>query len=103
MEEYDENNQFKKEEAYALAGQLLALVESDSLRQSYINELCKKKRMGSVKKILTDVVKKAVEEYLEHEKHVFSEDQRKDIIHYGLYEESNSYFASNNTGNEGNR
>ena len=101
MEEWDPNNQWKKEEAYALAGQLLAMVESDSLRQSYINELCKKNRMGPVKKILSDVVKKARDEYLEEEGQVFDEQQRKDIIHYGLYCENSSYFANNHTSNEG--
>jgi DNA primase len=93
MLEWDKEDVFKKETAYQKAGELLALIKSDTLRESYIRELTKPARMGAVKGILSDAVKRAKAEQFEKKSDLTTQ-QETDIIEFGLYKSNNSYFVS---------
>jgi len=95
MREWDDKDTFKKETAYNIAGQLLSLVESDTLRDQYVRELTAKNRMGAVKTILTDAVKRERDKRLDKaNKRNLNHEQERDIIEFGIYRQNNCYFAS---------
>lgn len=100
MLEWHEKDVFKQERAFNLAGQLIAKFESTTLRENYIRELCKKNRMGSVRKQLNDRISHysdiaaAKDSWLNNQ-------QERDVIEYGLYEKDNRYFVCNDPQSEG--
>lgn len=94
MEEWDTNNQLKKENAYQLAGELMAYLDSSTLQESYLRELTKKSRMDSVKTILKEIIQKNEEKLLNKNVSPLKKDQERDIINYGIYEDGNRYFVS---------
>ena len=81
---------YQRDAATNVAGQLLSLIESQSLRDFYVRELCKKQNLGAVKTVLNDTV----DTYQKNkgEKSKLSPKQQQDIIKYGLYEKNNQYF-----------
>jgi len=93
MSQWDKDDIFKKEQCYQKAGELLAMIDSDTLRESYLRELTKPSRMGAVKGILGDAVKRAKAQKSER-KSELSKEQERDVIEYGLYSDKNCYFAS---------
>lgn len=91
MLEWHDTDNFKKEKAYNLAAQLLSLIDSASLQETYIRELCKKGNMGSVRRILTDKLRQESTRLLKKET-TLNRQQQLDVVNYGLYEQDNRYF-----------
>ncbi len=100
MLDWDDSDVFAKERAFNIAGELLAAMESTTLRETYIRELTKKGRMGSVRKQIQDRVEHYEKKSLKGTKN-FSEDQERSIIEFGLYEKNNRYFVSSDAESEG--
>lgn len=98
MMEWDADNLMRQEVALDLAGQLLAALESTTLRQNYIRELTKKNRMGAVKKLIDEKVSKYMEKA---ETSKLTDQQTRSIIEYGLYERNHCYYVSSNADSEG--
>lgn len=97
MCEYDKDDVFKKETATHIAAQLLSLIESETLRDFYVRELCKPANLGAVKNIVTS----AIRQYADNKrvKSDLSPKQKQDVIAYGIYIRDNKYFvASDVTG-----
>lgn len=92
MCEYDKDDVFKKDVATQLAGALLSLIESESLRDFYVRELCSPKHLGAVKNILNQAVKQHTE--TQGRKSELSPKQKQDVIAYGIYERDNKYFIA---------
>jgi DNA primase len=91
---------FQREKAFRIAGELLAHIDSSTLRETYIRELTKNSRMGRVKQIL----KEAIEEYQKQnlkKDSPLARDQQDDVMNYGIYIKSNKYFVSSQVDNEG--
>ncbi len=92
MEEYDKDDVFKKETATQVAAQLLSLIESETLRDFYVRELCKPAHLGAVKAILTGAIKQHSD--TRRHKSNLTPKQKQDIIAYGIYERDNKYFVT---------
>ncbi|HRI61226.1 MAG TPA: hypothetical protein PK228_15910, partial [Saprospiraceae bacterium] len=71
---------------------LLALIESDSLRDFYVRELCKPANLGSIKAILSQAVKSHAEN--KGKKSDLSPKQKQDVIAYGIYESGHKYWVT---------
>lgn len=99
MEEYDPHDVHAKETAAQVAGTLLSLIESESLRNFYVSELCKPANLGAVKAILTQAVKNHTE--WKGKKSDLTAKQKQDIIAYGIYESHNKYFICSDIGGAG--
>ena len=93
MEEYDEDDVYAKETATQVAGTLLSLIESETLRDFYVRELCKSANLGSVKSMLSAAVKSHTE--FKGRKSDLNMKQKQDIISYGIYERDHKYFICN--------
>ena len=100
MREWDPKDVFRKQKAMELAGELLSHIENPTMRESYLREFCKKGKMGSVRKIL--------QERIDHfdgkkitKKSSLSSEQERSVIEFGLYENGNRYFVSNDSSWEG--
>lgn len=80
---------YQRDAATNVAGQLLSLIESQSLRDYYIRDLCKKGNLGAVKSLLGETI----DTYQKNkgEKSKLTPKQQQDIIKYGLYEQNNRY------------
>lgn len=98
--DWDDSDVFAKERAFNTAGELLASMESTTLRETYIRELTKKNRMGSVRKQLLDRIDHYEKKSLSRTKN-FSEIQERSILEFGLYEKNNRYFVSSDAESEG--
>lgn len=100
MQEWDENDNFKKQNAYRIAAEILGSIESESLVNTYLTELTKKSRMGAVKMML----KSAMKEYQEAQfidKSPLNDRQKRDVLNFGLYIENNCYYMAHSTEGEG--
>lgn len=86
---------YQREAATNVAGSLLALIESQSLRDFYIREFCKKEMLGSVKTVLKDTVDSFQKN--KGRKSELTPKQQQDIINYGIYEKERKYFVSTDT------
>lgn len=100
MDKWDAKDIFKQEAAINLAGQLIGMVKSDMLKDSYIRELTKKNRMGDMKKALQEAIRRHEDSRLE-KRSSLKPDQQQSVIHYGLYCNNNQYCVSNNPEEEG--
>lgn len=96
MQEWDDKSPMKKEESYRLAGELLAYIDSESLRSTYVKELCLKKNMGPVLKILKDHIKDNQERLFSNDDSHLTQKQQKDVINFGIYTDNNRYFLASN-------
>lgn len=95
MLEFDEDDPYKVDKAINKAGELLAVIDSSTLRENYIRELTAKKNMGSRKQILKDAIAKYEKNNLTKSRGSdLTKDQENDIIEYGIYEWKNSYFVT---------
>ena len=101
MLEWDENNTIQKEKAFHTAGDLLSYIDSSTLKESYVRELCKKSRMGAVKSILKEVISEYEKKRLKKSDSHLNQEQQTDVINYGLYEDGQRYFVSSNAQNIG--
>ncbi|MEZ5045287.1 MAG: DNA primase [Saprospiraceae bacterium] len=101
MQEWDEKTPIKKESAFKLAGELIAHIESESLRSTYIKELCSKKRMGPVLKILKDHINYYQETLFKPNQSQLTQAQQKDVINFGIYSTQNRYYVANTINIEG--
>ncbi len=99
MCEYDKDDVFKKETAIQVAAQLLCLIESETLRDSYLRELTQKSRLGAVKSILASAISAQVDG--KEAKNDLTPKQKQDIINYGIYIKDNKYFVSFDVGRTG--
>jgi len=99
MEDYDSNDVYSKEMATQTAGTLLALIESESLRDFYVRELCKPANLGSIKAILNSAVKTHTE--TKGKKSDLTPKQKQDVIAYGLFERDNKYFVAHDVNSNG--
>lgn len=99
MEEYDPTDVYSKEMATQVAGTLLALIESESLRDFYVRELCKPANLGSIKSILNGTVKAHSDN--KGKKTDLSPKQRQDVIAYGLFERDHKYFVAHDINSSG--
>lgn len=97
MEEYDPEDVFKKETATQVAAQLLSLIESETLRDYYVRELCKPAHLGAVKGIVSQAIKQHADS--RRHKSNLSPKQKQDIIAYGIYERENKYFVTFDSSN----
>lgn len=99
MEDYDPNDVYSKEMATQTAGTLLSLIESDSLRDFYVRELCKPTNLGSIKAILSQAVKAHTE--TKGKKSDLTPKQKQDVIAYGLFERDHKYFVAHDVNSSG--
>lgn len=99
MCEYDGEDVFKKETATQVAAQLLGLIQSDTLRDFYIRELCKTTNLGSVKSILNSAIKQNTD--ARRIKSDLSAKQKQDIINYGIYDKDQKYFIASDVSGVG--
>ncbi len=99
MSDYSDDP-FLKQTSLRIAGELLASLDSASMRDTYIKELTKKNRLGDVRRILKDEMEAAEEKQLKT-KSPLSEQQQNDAIHYGLYASNNKYFVTSDPNNTG--
>lgn len=100
MQEWDHNDNFKKQNAYRKAAEILGSLESEALMNTYIGELTKKAHMGSVKLILKDYIKEYQDSKFT-DKSPLNDRQKKDVLNYGLYIENNCYYVAYSTEGEG--
>jgi|GEM_PF-2805855 len=99
MEEHDPEDVFAKDHATQIAATLLALIESDSLKDHYVRELCKPNNLGAVKTILASAIK--VQSDTKGRKSDLTPKQKQDVITYGMYERDHKYFISSDIGGIG--
>lgn len=90
---------FKKETATQVAATLLGLVESETVREYYVRELCKKENLGAIKSVLAGLIKVNTDN--KNRKSNLNPRQRQDVINYGIYEQDNKYFISSDIGGQG--
>ncbi len=99
MEDYDPQDVFSKDQATQIAATLLALIESETLKDHYIRELCKPSNLGAVKTILGQAVK--IQSDTKGRKSDLNPKQKQDVITYGMYERDQKYFISSDIGGIG--
>jgi len=99
MSDYSEDP-FLKQTSLRIAGELLACLDSASMRDAYIKELTKKNRLGDMRRILKDEMEQAEEKMLKT-KSPLTDQQQEDAIHYGLYANNNKYFVTSDPNNTG--
>lgn len=92
MDEYDEQDVFSKDTAANTAASLLSLIESDSLRDFYVRELCKNTNLGAIKNILQGAIKTQID--TKGKKSDLTPKQKQQVIAYGIYESYNKYFVA---------
>lgn len=88
----DKNNVYQVEDGIDRACELLCCLESESLRVSLANNICKKYSIGKT------VLKKRIKEALSKDEEgnsELSEEQQSDLLQYGFYEDHNCYHNSN--------
>lgn len=86
----DKDNIYQRDTAIVVAASLLNLIESESLRESYIRDFCKASNLGSVKKILSDAID--TQRKFKGRKSDLTAKQKDDIVNYGFYERENRYY-----------
>jgi DNA primase catalytic core len=91
MEEWSDSNNFQKEKAIETAGELLSYL-SEPMQETYLRDLCQKKRMGAIKITLRKVIKRKSDARLKTQK--LDTQQIEDIVNYGIYEKGRRYFIS---------
>lgn len=101
MREWSDKDVFAKERAFRMCGQLLAQVESPSMRETYIRELTKPGRMGSVKTQIKDQIEAAEAKLPSVADSFLSPEQQHDVVNYGIYEGGKCYFVTSDAGNTG--
>ncbi|MEN0049186.1 MAG: DNA primase [Bacteroidota bacterium] len=92
MLDFDKHDVYKLENTKDLAANLLARIDNENIRNSYLKKLCKANLLGSVKTELQERIQDHRSRKYE-DKREFSEDQKTDIQRYGLFVEKNKYFA----------
>lgn len=99
LEDYDPGDVFSKERATQVAGVLLALIESETLRDFYVRELCKPANLGSIKAILSQSVK--VHTDSKGKKSDLTPKQKQDVANYGIFERDHNYFIAHDVNSSG--
>ena len=95
----DREDVFRKETATQVAAQLLGLVESETVREFYVRELCKKENLGAIKSVLGGLIRTNADN--KGRKSDLSPKQKQDVIAYGIYEQFNKYFVCSDIGGAG--
>lgn len=95
----DKEDIYQREAAISVAASLLNLIESETLRESYIREFCKAGNLGSVKKILTDALE--VQKKFKGRKSDLTAKQKEDVVQYGFFERENRYYICSDISGQG--
>ena len=81
-------------EAIEVAARLLSHVESDNLKNRYIEALTTRDRLGNVKRDLKDAIGIRRDEFLRRSKHKFTAEQERDRARYGIYISGKKFWQS---------
>lgn len=95
----DKDDIHQRDEAVNVAAALLNLIESETLRESYVREFCKPANLGAVKKILNDAVE--VQRKFKGRKSDLTAKQKEDVVNYGFFERENRYYICSDISGQG--
>ena len=98
MQDWDPENNFKKQDTYRLAAELILRLPSELLRNEYLNQLTNKKYLGAVTKQLKVAIQEKEENLLKTGKKKLNTKQQYDALHYGIFEQNNKYFLVKDIG-----
>jgi len=92
---------YEREKAIIRAGELIAVIQEETKRSILIDRLYKKDFLNCGKTTLKEAVKKYTINLTAEDRKKFTEDQKSDIYHYGIYIENNTYYAITAAGGSG--
>lgn len=90
---------FRRDAATQVAANLLSLIENETIREFYVRELCKASNLGSIKNVLTGLIKTQVE--TKGSRSELTNKQKQDVIKYGIYELHHKYFICSHISGDG--
>lgn len=94
LRDYKPDDPHGKAERIELAARLLGYIESEVLRNQYIDALCAKDKLGNVKRDLKDAVSARRNELVSKPRYKFSHAQQQDRLRYGIYIEGNRFWQA---------
>lgn len=93
-QDFDSKKIHSRQSAINKAASLLSLIPDLTKRDLLIRELVKPNNLGNYKKLIEEAIKEYEEIHKSKTGKELSNQQREDIIRYGIFEKNNQYFAT---------
>lgn len=94
LRDYKPEDPHSRTEAIKVAARLLSHIDSDILKNRYVESLCQKNILGNVKRELRDEIGERRSEFLSRSRHKFSKEQERDRLRYGIYIDNNKFWQA---------
>lgn len=98
LREFKPNDPHSRTEAIETAARLLSHLDSDILKNRYIESLTARDRLGNVKRDLKDAIGLRRDEFLRRNRHKFTREQEQDRLRYGIYVEGKKFWQAQGDG-----
>lgn len=94
LKDFKPEDPHSRTEAIQLAARLLSHIDSQILRNRYVESLCQKGVLGNVKRELHEEVGTRRSEFLTRSRHKFTKEQERDRLRYGIYIDNNKFWQA---------
>lgn len=105
LDGFNQADPFSKNEKMQLAAKLLAMYDSQTIVNAYIEKLCEKYIFGNVKKELGKMIESCKAEFIAKQSNQSNRDldivQTQDVLRYGIYEKNHKYYYTSTPDSEG--
>ena len=94
LKDFKPEDPHSRAEAIQTAARLLGHVDSEILKNRYIENLCQKGYLGNVKRELRDAIALTRDEFLRRNRYKFTHEQEKDRLRYGIYIDAKKFWQA---------
>lgn len=94
LRDFDPNDPHSRTEAIEIAARLISHLDSDILKNRYIENLTQRHLLGNVKRDLKDAIGTRRDEFLRRNRHKFSKEQERDRLRYGIYIDNKKFWQA---------